>query len=233
MPLLVPIPWSPMWHTVFQPPLFHSTTTPAPEFFLPLLSGIVTRIEFSPTSTSLFSVGKDLVTEFGFDGVDIDIEHGINAGGTFSQPTGDSAVLANILNNLHADLPNFIITLTPQVANISATSGFDQTWGNYASLILQTYIAHLKPSQIVIGYPAPNSQGGSDGAPATPTSTIKRAIQYLRTATASPNSCGTYVPPKAYPGIGGVFNWEVTYDQNNSFKFAKDLVACIIQGNCQ
>lgn len=232
-----------------------------------------------------------LITQYGFDGFDIDIEHGITASGTFSAPQGDIAVLANIINTMYQQNPNLLITLTPQVANISATRGFDQTWGNYAALIMQThnslawvgiqlyntgcafgidlvcyadttntpdfsvamatdllenwpsmidnratgfqpYISYLKPDQIVLGYPAPDANGNSDGSPAKPTSIIKRAIQCLKTATKSSTSCDAYVPPRAYGAIGGVFNWEATYDQSNNFKFATDLKNCVINGNC-
>jgi chitinase len=236
---------------------------------------------------------KDLSTQYGFDGIDIDIEHGINGTGTFQAPTGDIAVLANIINQLHADWPNFMITMAPQTANISATSGFDGTWANYASLIMQThdaltwvgiqlyntgcmygidhvcydpnqtntpnfsvamatdvladwpqvdatgrptgfkpYISYLRADQVVLGYPSPNAQGSSDGAPTLGAAIIKRAIQCLKTAQAGSNSCGSYVPPKAYGLVGGVFNWEVTYDQNNQFKFARDLKSCVTTGNC-
>ncbi|HAT8591185.1 TPA: hypothetical protein F7Z63_04245 [Legionella pneumophila] len=236
---------------------------------------------------------KGLISQYGFDGFDIDIEHGINAGGSFSQPQGDIAVLASIINTMYSQNPSLLITLTPQVANIAATSGFDQTWGNYASLTMQThqslawvgiqlyntgcafgidqvcygptpadapdfsvamatdllenwpatvngrptgfqpYISYLRPSQIVIGYPSPNANGGSDGSPVTPTTTIKRAIQCLKTAIVSNTSCGAYAPPRAYGNIGGVFNWEVTYDKNNQFKFAKELKDCVINGVCE
>ncbi|ASQ46323.1 glycosyl hydrolase family 18 protein [Legionella clemsonensis] len=234
----------------------------------------------------------ELIIQYEFDGFDIDIEHGVNAGGTFSQPQGDIAVLASIINTMYSQNPSLLITLTPQVANVAATSGFDATWGNYASLIMQThnslawvgiqlyntgcafgidqvcygpsptstpdfsvamatdlledwpaivngrntgfqpYISYLKPSQVVIGYPAPNASGASDGWPVTPTSTIKRAIQCLRTATVSSLSCDSYVPPKAYSNIGGVFNWEITYDQDNNFRFATELKNCILNGQC-
>ncbi|STX41841.1 chitinase [Legionella donaldsonii] len=233
-----------------------------------------------------------LITQYHFDGFDIDIEHGINGGGTFSQPQGDIAVLASIINTMHNQNPSLLITLTPQVANIAATRGFDQTWGNYASLVMQThtslawvgiqlyntgcafgidlvcygpiptntpdfsvamatdllanwpasvngqttgfqpYISHLQPSQVVIGYPSANANGQSDGSPITPTATIKRAIQCLKTAVAGNTSCGSYIPPQAYGNIGGVFNWEVTYDQSNSFKFATELKNCVINGIC-
>ncbi|MDI1352246.1 MAG: glycosyl hydrolase family 18 protein, partial [bacterium] len=233
-----------------------------------------------------------LITQYGFDGFDIDIEQGLNEGGTFAQPQGDIAILANIINTMHSQKPTLLISLAPQVANISANSGFNKTWGNYASLIMQThaalswvgiqlyntgcafgidqtcygpeptnnpdftvamatdlltnwplmvngratgfqpYISYLSPSQVVIGYPAPNASGGSDGSPVTPTTTIRRALQCLKTAVANNTSCGSYIPPKAYGSIGGVFNWEVTYDQNNGFKFATDLKNCIINSDC-
>jgi len=244
---------------------------------------------------SLFDSKEGLITSLGFDGIDIDIEYGINAGGSFNAPKGnDIPVLADIINTIHKDHPDLLISYTPQVDNISATSGFDRAWGNYAYLIMQThdalswvgiqlyntgcalgidltcydvnklnspdfsvamavdllanwpakvngrntgfqpYISYLKPSQVVLGYPAIDASGISDGAPATPTSTIKRAVECLKTGMVGPTSCQTYIPPKETLGnIGGVFNWEVTYDQNNDFKFATDLKSCVINGNCK
>ncbi|MBA2651722.1 MAG: hypothetical protein H0U73_05595, partial [Tatlockia sp.] len=82
---------------------------------------------------------ENLINLYGFDGFDIDIEHGLNGGGTFTNPTGDIAVLANIINTMHNKYPNLLITLTPQIANVAATRGFDGIWGNYASLIMQTH----------------------------------------------------------------------------------------------
>ena len=93
------------------------------------------------------------------------------------------------------------------------------------------YITYLKPSQVVIGYPTANAGGASDGAPATPT-TIKRALQCLKTAGARSSSCSTYFSPKEFCAIGGVFNWEAIYDQNNNFKFVTSLKNCAINGSC-
>lgn len=236
---------------------------------------------------------EGLISQYGFDGIDIDIEQGLTAGGTFAHPTGDIAVLAAIINQLHADRPTCLISLAPQTANSAATPSFDQIWGNYASLVMQTsaslswvgiqlyntgctfgiddicydpgktmspdasvanatdllenwpaklangqftgfqpYISYLKPDQVVIGYLAANSQGVADGHPVIPIATIKRALQCLRSATKGNNSCDTYVPPKTYPGFGGVFNWEVSYDKDNGYAFANGLKACVKQGVC-
>lgn len=254
----------------------------------------VLTLASSPTAFQQTFVNslESLITQYGFDGIDIDIEHGLIPSGTFANPTGDIAVLANILNTLHSHNPNLLITLTPQVANISPTPSFTETWGNYASLIMQThdalswvgiqvyntgcalgldqvcyadspnspnlsvamaagllenwpavdslgrptgfqpYVSFLTPDQVVLGYPAPNRNGESDGSPVKPTSVIKRAIQCLRTGVVSATSCDTYRPPRRYAGINGVFEWQVLFDQDNNFRFATDLRACIFNGIC-
>ncbi len=268
-----------------------STNTPKTSVnFHQVLASAASPTVFEQTFVSSL---EQLVKQYHFDGFDFDIEEGINAGGTFTKPVGDIAVLARIINNLHAKHPALLISMAPQIPNISTTRLFNQTWGNYASLIMQTHAAlswvgmqlyntgctfgidgvcydpkltnspnfsvamatdlladwpsknaagqptrfqayksYLNPSQVVLGYPVANARGQGDGSPVTPITTIKRAIQCLRTKIASSKSCGSYVPPKAYPGIGGVFNWEVTYDQNNAYRFAKGLKACVSQGNC-
>jgi len=94
------------------------------------------------------------------------------------------------------------------------------------------YKAVLRPDQVLLGYPAPNSMGASDGRPAKPNSAIQKIIQCLREGYGNHSVCGSYYPPRNYPDIGGVFCWEVTYDQNNNWKFAKDLTECVRNNNC-
>jgi chitinase len=86
------------------------------------------------------------------------------------------------------------------------------------------YKAVLRPDQVLLGYPAPNAQGASDGGPAKPNSAIKKIIQCLREGHDNHTACGGYYPPiRNYPDFGGVFCWEVTYDQNNNWKFARSF----------
>lgn len=233
---------------------------------------------------------ESFMTQYGFDGIDIDIEHGFGpgAGGKIDNPGGDIAIIIDVLRQLYNHKPTIILALAPQASNISATMGFNEPWASYAAIAMkdydilswvgvqlyntgcnmgidnvcytdeanspnfsvamatdlleswpdkdssgratgfQPYIARLTPNQVVLGYPAPNRAGESDGRPMKPVSTIKAAIQCLRTGT----GCGSFKPPKAYQTIGGVFNWEVTYDQDNGYKFAKDLKACVTTGAC-
>lgn len=92
------------------------------------------------TFETTFKASLDtLVTTYGFDGFDFDIEHGLIPSGTFTQPTGDIAVLSSIINSYHTSKPELLLSLVPQIANISATSAFNETFGNYSSLIMQTY----------------------------------------------------------------------------------------------
>lgn len=232
---------------------------------------------------------ENVITTYNFDGVDFDIEQGFSAtaGESFQHPTGDIEALANVINQLHADHPQLLLSLVPQSDNIAATNSFGNPWGTYSSLIMQTsqalswvgiqlyntgcangiddvcyantgtgqdfsvamatdllenwpatdagrptgflpYLGILKPSQVVLGYPVVDNNGNSDGLPATPPSIIKKAIQCL----VSGQNCGQYTPPRQYPGIGGVFDWEVTYDANNSYQFAKQLNPCVLRGQC-
>lgn len=236
---------------------------------------------------------EHLVNTYGFDGFDVDIEEGIRVTGTMAKPTGDIQVLANIINTAYSKHPDWLFSLAPQVENISANPAFDDTWGSYASLIMQThdalswvgiqlynsgcaygidkfcyepkkinspdfsvamavdlltdwplktstgdvtgfqpYISYLKPSQVVLGYFA-TTKSRLVSWPTTPVSTIKRAVQCLRTATVSNYSCDKYVPPHAYQEIGGVFGWEVNFDQENDFKFAMGLNHCVLHGRCE
>lgn len=251
--------------------------------------------DFTTFKNNFIASFKNLVALYGFDGIDIDIEQGfnnpsepLNTGTTFENPVGDIRIVADIINQLHKETPNLLISLAPQVANIAPSSAFNNTWASYSSLIMQTfssiswvgiqlyntggmwgidqnlyapsvnnstvasspdfsvamavdllenwpsqvngratgwlkYVSNLKPEQIVLGYPAPDSKGISDGAPSAPPSVINRAVTCLRTATKGPNSCDNYTPPKAYPTFGGVFTWEISRDADNNFAFAKGV----------
>jgi chitinase len=233
---------------------------------------------------------NSIVNQYGFDGIDFDVEQGITE-------KVDLDSMADIINTLRASNPALLITMAPQVANISpqpgVTLGQGNIWGSYTYVIDKTfasltwvgvqayntgstwgidgsknpydpnadpvdfsvalagnlletwndkfydgsstgfpvYVSHLRPDQVVLGYLAPAADGSIDGGgPAANTTNIKKALLCLNTAECSGSR---YLKPKAYGLIGGVFNWEVSYDKNNNFKFAKDLKSCAVNGQCQ
>lgn len=237
---------------------------------------------------------EDMMRQYQFDGFDIHIEHGLSDSGNFTQPTGDIAVLARAMQEIHRKHPEVLLTLAPQMVNIAATQNFQGDAGNYAALVMQTapiltwvgiqlynsdaykgidglsyglddpnnpdayvamatdllenwpsknlagratgfqpYSSYLDPAQVVLGFPAANQRGVSDGVPAAVTQTVKRAIKCLRTATPGRNSCRNYVAPRPYPNFGGVFEWELSYDQDNHYRFARSLRDCVKFGRCE
>jgi chitinase len=95
------------------------------------------------------------------------------------------------------------------------------------------YKAVLRDDQVLLGYPAPDSTGGSDGGPAKSNSVIKQIIGCLRGGYSDHSLCGDYYPPiRDYPTFSGVFTWEVTYDQNNNWEFATQLRNCVMNNRC-
>src|SRR3990167_5263762 len=93
--------------------------------------------------TAFVSSMKSLVDQYGFDGFDIDIEHGLNASYSFTNPSArcdtqtmdshcDLAYLSDIINHF-VTTPGYttqLISFAPQIANIAATSGYSNVWGN-------------------------------------------------------------------------------------------------------
>lgn len=227
----------------------------------------------------------DLLRQYHFNGFDFSIEHGFAGEGSFSNPTGDIAVLVKIMRSLHNKHPEILLSIAPKMDAISPSKTFDDVHGNYASLVMQTapilswvgiqlydsgcatglngvcyglnhpnnpdtyvamasnlledwpsgyqpYIAYLNPSQLVLGFAVVNHQGISDRAPAAAMTTVKRTIQCLRTGTQGNKSCQTYLPPKAYPNLGGVFAWDLAFDQDNQYLFATSMQKCVMLRRC-
>jgi chitinase len=252
------------------------------------------QISTAPNFTATFvSSIESLIRIYGFDGVDFDIETGFTNDGSPS----DVDKAAEIINTLHKNDPNLLISLVPQAENIAPAQTQNQwigIYGSYSNLVLQTYPAItwsgvqvyntggmngingqlysnadpknvdfsvamavdmledwpprlpngqatgfapyknvLKDDQVMLGYPAPNAQGASDGRPAKPNTVIKQIIQCLRGGFSKPGLCADYHPPtRDYPDFGGVFTWELTYDQANNWKFASELKDCIRNDQC-
>ena len=199
-------------------------------------------ISSSAAATNFANSVYSLMKQYGFDGVDIDLENGVNVQYT-----------AQALEDLHSLAgSSLIITLAPQTIDMQSTGSdyfalaldiksiltisFTQYYdsgtmlgcdGNvYAegtenfvtALACTQFEGGLSQSQVGIGFPA-SSSGTTDGGYISP-STVDAAAQCLATGA----DCGSYVPPSKWPGIGGVMDWSINWDASNGYNFV-DTVA--------
>ncbi|BCL79522.1 chitinase [Ktedonobacteria bacterium brp13] len=180
-----------------------------------------------------------LITSYGFDGVDIDLENGLN-------PT----YMASALQQLSAKVgANLIITLAPQTVDMQSTGGdyfqlalnikniltlvnmqyynsgtmngcdgnvYAESTENFLTALACIQLqGGLRPDQIGLGLPASTSAGGGYTAP----STINAAIDCLANGT----NCGSFKPAATYPTIRGVMTWSINWDASNGYNFANTI----------
>ena len=194
------------------------------------------------TSAANFANSVDsLIKQYGFDGVDIDLENGVNP-----------ASMASALEQLEGDVgSSLIITLAPQTVDTQSTGSdylalaldiksiltmintqyynsgtmngcdgnvYAEGTENFMTALACTELeGGLSPSQVGLGLPASSSAAGSGYvAP----SVVDNALDCLATKS----NCGSFVPPQTWPGIRGAMTWSINWDASNGYNFA-DTVA--------
>jgi chitinase len=198
-------------------------------------------VDDSASASSFASSVYSLIQQYGFNGVDIDLENGV-----------DPTYIAQALEQLETDVgSSLIITLAPQTVDTQTTgddyfqlaldiqpiltmintqyynSGsmngcdgnvYDEGTENFITALACTELeGGLSPSQVGIGLPASTSAAGSGYV--SP-SVVDDALDCL----AAQANCGSFVPPAAYPAIRGVMTWSINWDASNGYNFA-DTVA--------
>lgn len=180
-----------------------------------------------------------LMDEYGFDGVDIDLENGLN-----------STYMTQALKAVHAKHPGVVVTMAPQTIdmlspqneyfktalgikdfltvvntqfyNSGAMNGCDGKVYSQGTVDFLTSLActqlegGLDPSQVGLGLPAsPSAAGGGYVAPAV----VNAALDCLTTGT----NCGSFKPAKTYPGLRGAMTWSTNWDAANGGAFASQV----------
>ena len=193
------------------------------------------------TSASNFASSvNSIIQQYGFDGVDIDLENGVN-------PT----YMASALQQLRGDVgSSLIITLAPQTIDTQSTGGaYFQLALNIKSILTMINTQYynsgtmngcdgnvyaegtenfmtalacielqggLSPSQVGLGLPASSSAAG--GGYVSP-SLVNSALDCLAART----NCGSFVPSSAYPAIRGAMTWSINWDASNGYNFANTV----------
>ncbi|MGV9243046.1 chitinase [Streptomyces sp. NPDC003710] len=170
-----------------------------------------------------------LMQTYGFDGVDIDLENGINA-----------TYMTQALRSLSAKAgSSLIITMAPQTIDMQSTSyGYFQTALNIKDILTVVNTQYynsgsmlgcdgkvysqgsvdfltalaciqlqggLSPSQVGLGVPASASGAGSGYVSPT---VVNNALDCLAKGT----GCGSFKPSKTYPDLRGAMTWSTNWD---------------------
>jgi chitinase len=99
----------------------------------------ITLLNSTDVSNFVSSV-EGLVSQYGFQGIDLDFENSsvtVNAGDSLTNPTTpDIMYLAQALSQIKSHFgSSFIITYVPETADIDAYAAYSGEWGGYLALI--------------------------------------------------------------------------------------------------
>jgi chitinase len=193
------------------------------------------------SAASFASSVYSLIKEYGFDGVDIDLENGVNPASmasaleqlesdvgssliiTLAPQTVDTQSAGDDYFQLALDIKSILTMINTQYYNSGSMNGCDgnvyaEGTENFMTALACTELqGGLAPSQVGLGLPASSSAAGSGYV--SP-SLVNDALDCL----AARANCGSFVPAAAYPGIRGVMTWSINWDASNGYNFA-DTVA--------
>ncbi|MGW4029935.1 chitinase [Streptomyces sp. NPDC004838] len=186
-------------------------------------------INSDASATAFANSAYALMQEYGFNGIDIDLEHGINA-----------TYLTKALRQLSAKAgPGMVLTMAPQTLDMQSTGtqyfqlalavkdiltvvntqyynsgamlGCDGKVYSQGSVDFLTALAciqlegGLDASQVGLGVPA--STRGAGSGYVSP-SIVNNALDCLTRGT----NCGNFKPAKTYPNLRGAMTWSTNWD---------------------
>ncbi|WP_042368691.1 chitinase [Streptacidiphilus neutrinimicus] len=188
-------------------------------------------------ATAFANSAYSIIQQYGFNGVDIDLENGIN-------PTYMASALHQLASKVGS---GFILTMAPQTIDVLNSSSdylatalqvkdiltimntqyynsgsmngcdggvYSEGSVDFITTLACTAIqAGLSPNQVGIGVPASSSAAGSGYVSPT---VVENALNCLAKGT----GCGTFKPSTTWPTIGGVMTWSTNWDASNGNQFA-------------
>jgi chitinase len=183
----------------------------------------------SASATNFANSAYSIIQNYGFDGVDVDLENGINAqylgqglhalagkvgSGfvlTMAPQTLDMQSTGTAYFQLALAVKDILTIVNTQYYNSGSMDGCDGKVYSEGTVDFFTALAciqlkgGLAPSQVGLGVPASASAAGSGSV--SP-SVVDDALDCLASGT----SCGSFVPDTRWPGIGGAMTWSINWD---------------------
>ncbi len=183
----------------------------------------------SASATNFANSVYALMQEYGFDGVDIDLENGLNATymtqalRSLSAKAGSSLILtmapqtidmqstSNSYFQTALNVKDILTVVNMQYYNSGSMLGCDGKVYSQGSVDFLTALAciqlegGLSPSQVGLGLPA--STRGAGSGYVSP-SVVNNALDCLAKGT----NCGSFKPSRTYPDLRGAMTWSTNWD---------------------
>ncbi|MER5380992.1 glycoside hydrolase family 18 protein [Streptomyces sp. NBC_00647] len=183
----------------------------------------------SASATNFANSVYSLMQTYGFDGVDIDLENGLNATymsqalRSLSAKAGSSLVItmapqtidmqstSNAYFQTALNIKDILTVVNMQYYNSGSMLGCDGKVYSQGSVDFLTALAciqlegGLAPSQVGLGLPASTSGAGSGYVSPT---IVNNALDCLTKLT----NCGSFKPSKSYPALRGAMTWSTNWD---------------------
>ncbi|TPW76135.1 chitinase [Schumannella soli] len=180
-----------------------------------------------------------LMDEYGFDGVDIDLENApdlenmTSALRQIAAVKGSDFVLTMAPETIYVQpggsylalidqVKDLITVVNTQYYNSGSMLGRDGKAYSAGTVDFQTALAdilldgHLRADQVGLGLPATAQAAGSGYVDP---SVVNNAIDCLRTG----QNCGSYVPAATYPELRGAMTWSINWDSTSGYSFANTV----------
>lgn len=183
----------------------------------------------SASATNFANSVYALMREYGFDGVDIDLENGLDATymtqalRSLSSKAGSSLVItmapqtidmqstSNSYFQTALNIKDILTVVNMQYYNSGSMLGCDGKVYSQGSVDFLTALAciqlegGLAPSQVGLGLPA-STRGAGSGYVAP--SVVNSALDCLTKGT----GCGSFKPSRTYPDLRGAMTWSTNWD---------------------
>ncbi|MBT0773132.1 hypothetical protein KIH74_29580 [Kineosporia sp. J2-2] len=193
----------------------------------------------SASATAFADTTYALMQEYGFDGVDIDLENAPNLANmttalkSLAGKAGSGFVLTMAPETIYVQpggsylqlidqVKDLITVVNTQYYNSGSMIGRDGKVYSSGTVDFQTALAdilldgHLRADQVGLGLPASTSAAGSGYvAP----SVVNNALDCLTKGT----NCGSYQPASTYPTLRGAMTWSINWDASNGYNWANTV----------
>ncbi len=165
---------------------------------------------------------QNVMLEYGFDGVDIDLENGLN-------PT----FMGQALRTLHARIGSrLIITMAPQTIDMqSPGASYFQLALNIKDILTVVHTQYYNSgSMLGCDQMQAYSQGTINFMTALACIQLENGLRPDQVALGLPAGPGaanggvvSFRPPRTYPGIRGAMTWSINWDASNGNNFARTV----------